>query len=260
MGYIYKITCDVNGKVYVGQTTGTVQDRWKQHKRDAKYNKAYLEGNITAPRSKRGTCSKLYCAINKHGPDNFRIEVIAEADELLLDSIETEEIAKHNSVALGYNLKAGGNRSSHSEETKAKMKEINSTNMQTTFVQFRKHGELLKDLPIHCIHIRKRDIEGVAIHKHPLCSHKEFMVNKHGTIDGAKQALLEHLAHLEATGVPAAKFVKKDTDLPKGIRRVKNSYFVDKTINGKTHRKSFSKLSDDENKQNAIDFLNSLLI
>ena len=30
-GFIYKITNDINDKVYIGQTTQTVEDRFKQH-------------------------------------------------------------------------------------------------------------------------------------------------------------------------------------------------------------------------------------
>ena len=39
IGYIYKITNKVNGKVYIGQTITTVQRRWNQHKRNARYSK-----------------------------------------------------------------------------------------------------------------------------------------------------------------------------------------------------------------------------
>ena len=31
MGYIYKITNNINGKVYIGKTTKTVEERWKGH-------------------------------------------------------------------------------------------------------------------------------------------------------------------------------------------------------------------------------------
>ena len=35
MGYIYKITNTINNKVYIGQTTQTVETRWKQHQRSS---------------------------------------------------------------------------------------------------------------------------------------------------------------------------------------------------------------------------------
>ena len=31
MAYIYKITNKLNGKIYIGQTSRTVQERWKEH-------------------------------------------------------------------------------------------------------------------------------------------------------------------------------------------------------------------------------------
>lgn len=30
-GYVYKIANTVNDAVYIGSTTGTVQERWRQH-------------------------------------------------------------------------------------------------------------------------------------------------------------------------------------------------------------------------------------
>lgn len=31
MGYIYKITNQINGKSYIGKTERTVEERWKNH-------------------------------------------------------------------------------------------------------------------------------------------------------------------------------------------------------------------------------------
>lgn len=31
MGYIYKITNQINNKVYIGQTSRTIEKRWKDH-------------------------------------------------------------------------------------------------------------------------------------------------------------------------------------------------------------------------------------
>lgn len=35
MGYIYKITNNINGKVYIGQTTRTIEKRFNEHKDSA---------------------------------------------------------------------------------------------------------------------------------------------------------------------------------------------------------------------------------
>lgn len=261
MGYIYLIRCTVPGnkKVYVGQTIGTVPARFNGHKSAARYNQKYLDGDVEASHNKRGMCSKLYRAVNKYGEDNFTIEILEECDDSMLDELETMFIEEFDSVANGYNLKSGGNSSKHSEETKALLKIKNAENMKTTFKQFRKHDEL-DDLPMYCIYIKKPKTTGVAIYKHPLLpSRKEFTVNKYGTMENAKQALKDFLIDLEAKGVTETKITKRDADLPKGIRKIKNSYFVDKTVKGTTYRKSFSGLTDEENKQNAIAYVNSLI-
>lgn len=31
MGYIYKITNDINDKIYIGKTINTLKERWTQH-------------------------------------------------------------------------------------------------------------------------------------------------------------------------------------------------------------------------------------
>lgn len=36
MAFIYKITNDVNGKVYIGKTLFSVEKRWKEHFKDSK--------------------------------------------------------------------------------------------------------------------------------------------------------------------------------------------------------------------------------
>lgn len=67
MGYIYKITNDVNGKIYVGKTEySNPENRWKEHLRD--YGRRKFE--------KR----PLYEAMNKYGIEHFHFEVIEETN------------------------------------------------------------------------------------------------------------------------------------------------------------------------------------
>lgn len=102
-GSIYKITNLLNQKVYIGQTTKTIEERWNGHK--------------TNP-----GCKKLHRAIKKYGSENFKIEEIYVSFDLEnLNKIEELLINKFKSIENGYNLRLGGKYSPQSEETKKKI-------------------------------------------------------------------------------------------------------------------------------------------
>lgn len=109
---IYKVTNNINGKVYIGQTIRTLRERQKQHLTSYKY---------------KNDCSRFYNSIRKHGEENFVWEVIAETDNKeVLDELERYYIAKYNSTSpeYGYNIHTGGtNGYVQSEETKRKIGE-----------------------------------------------------------------------------------------------------------------------------------------
>lgn len=121
IGYIYKITNQVDGKIYVGKTNYSVHSRWLSHIRT---------GSIYKDLNKKS--SLLYNAINKYGIENFTIEQIDECPiEELGDRerywIERLDARNHE---VGYNICRGGECGpggpqfaghKHSEETKAKM-------------------------------------------------------------------------------------------------------------------------------------------
>ena len=97
MGYIYKITNDVNDKVYIGQTSKSrPTDRWSQHKTDSKT-------------LKDSDNSALHAAMHKFGVEHFFFEIIEEVPIESLDEREIYWIAKMNSqVPTGYNISSGG--------------------------------------------------------------------------------------------------------------------------------------------------------
>lgn len=94
MPYIYKITNKINGKVYIGKTMFSIEERWKQHCRERIRNR----------------CEKrpLYNAMNKYGVENFIIEQIEECSEEILSDREIYWINYFDSFKNGYNATCGG--------------------------------------------------------------------------------------------------------------------------------------------------------
>lgn len=97
---IYKITNKQNGKMYIGQTINSLQDRWKRHQNDAL-------NNIIDTHFAR--------AIRYYGVDNFIVEIIDTATtQEELTKKEYYWINYYNSTQNGYNenndgFKCGGN-------------------------------------------------------------------------------------------------------------------------------------------------------
>ena len=91
---IYKITNTVNGKVYIGQTTRSLNKRKAEHLAHAQ----------------NGVKTHLYSAIRKYGEHNFIFEEICKAnDKQTLNELEIYYINKYNSIECGYNMVDGGN-------------------------------------------------------------------------------------------------------------------------------------------------------
>lgn len=110
--YIYKITNNVNGKVYIGQTVRTVKERFDEH---CRHSVTYIDR-----------------AINKYGKVNFTVETIYTAKDLEeLNEKEKYYISYYHSNQnnIGYNLCDGGDNTEgyrHREESKRKMSESKS--------------------------------------------------------------------------------------------------------------------------------------
>jgi len=105
---IYVITCLVNNKKYVGQTTKNLVKRFNQHKKFAALQYNY--------------CVKLENAIRKYGQDNFIIEKLGEAKtQQEANYLEIYFMDLYDVINNGYNIRAGGINGTLSEETKMKM-------------------------------------------------------------------------------------------------------------------------------------------
>jgi group I intron endonuclease len=103
--FVYLITNTIDGKRYVGQTTTSLQERFRLHKI-------------------LNSCPYLHSALKKHGAENFIIEAICEPPSIeLMDEIEMEYIKRYCTlVPNGYNLTAGGSAPRHNEATRKKMR------------------------------------------------------------------------------------------------------------------------------------------
>lgn len=113
---IYKVTCLVNGKAYVGLTKGSPINRWRNH--------------IWRANSKTKSIVRfaLHWAVLVHGAANFRLEVLGTYSSLANASeAEQRAIEEHRTMRpRGYNLTDGGMgtpgvRRPHSPETKRKI-------------------------------------------------------------------------------------------------------------------------------------------
>lgn len=95
MGYIYKITNDINDKVYVGKTLlPSIEERFQAHIKDSKRRKKENR--------------PLYKAMNKYGSDKFHIELIGEYPEEELNEMEVYWIGYYHGYTDGYNATKGG--------------------------------------------------------------------------------------------------------------------------------------------------------
>lgn len=92
---VYLIENRCNSKVYIGQTTLSLEKRWRRHQNDAK----------------QGRQSPLYTAIRKYGPENFNLMILGQAEnlnhlnEMEIACIELFDATDRNK---GYNLLRGG--------------------------------------------------------------------------------------------------------------------------------------------------------
>lgn len=102
---IYKVTNKLNGKIYIGQTTQALKERWRQH--------------CHRSPSQLGR-SHLFNAIKTHGVENFEIVQIDTASGLEeLNIKEATYIKALGSLSpAGYNLHPGGESKVCHETTK----------------------------------------------------------------------------------------------------------------------------------------------
>lgn len=92
MSYIYKITNNINNKIYIGKTENSIEKRFKEHCMGA-----FRDRNEKRP---------LYAAMRKYGIENFHIELVEETDNP--EEREIYWIGYYDGYTKGYNATIGG--------------------------------------------------------------------------------------------------------------------------------------------------------
>jgi group I intron endonuclease len=107
---VYKHTCTVNGKSYIGLTVKPMMERWNEHWSDAN----------------RKPRRKFFAALRKYGKENWTHEILFESDdpEQIIER-EIEFIKIFDSVKNGYNTSMDRFRTGiiHTPESIEKMRE-----------------------------------------------------------------------------------------------------------------------------------------
>ncbi|AYV76163.1 MAG: GIY-YIG-like endonuclease [Terrestrivirus sp.] len=213
-GVIYKITCTITGKEYVGQAVSYMMNRKKiikhgtlgrfeNHKKDAK--------------NRSETCPKLYAAMNKYGDDNFIVEQLEVCEAIKLSERESFYIKKYDTIQNGYNIMLSYNdkvddpkkgerftimkRESRVKKISATLRELNSDEefkkkMHAVKLENKKLDHNGNLLPIYIYNQTSRNNPGyrVTVRKNGIRNEKSF-TDPNKTMDEklelAKKALSE---------------------------------------------------------------------
>lgn len=119
MHHLYKITNQLNGKIYIGQSNN-YKHRWSRH--------------VYFAKNPEKTGQYIHRAMAKYGIENFKYEIIATClTQEDANEIESVLIVQYNSRnnEYGYNLTVGGDYGGHSEETKQKLRKATLNQIAT---------------------------------------------------------------------------------------------------------------------------------
>lgn len=102
LGVIYKATCLITGKSYIGQTIKSLEERKREHYK-AKDNFPF------------------HLALKKYGPENFNWEILE--DKILPQDLDEKEIywiEFYNTYCQGYNATRGGDNTQNLDNWREK--------------------------------------------------------------------------------------------------------------------------------------------
>lgn len=159
IGYIYKITNKINGKIYIGQTTQTIESRWREHKKCSKLN------------SKMGYA--LYRAMNKYSIDNFTIEKVEKCEIDKLNEREVYWIDFYDSFNSdkGYNLTlGGGGKKVHNLDENLVLKQFEELDNVTEVAKiYGCANNVIREILIkHKVHIKGPTERGFSVDRYSL--------------------------------------------------------------------------------------------
>ena len=210
MAYIYQITNDINGKIYIGKTERSVEERWQEHQRN---------------RDKESCKNRpIYRAMNKYGIEHFHIETLEETNNP--EERETYWIEQKRSFKYGYNATMGGDGKKYIDydlviATYSKLQNLSKTAQTLNICTDTVHDILVANkIPIKSSQEIIREVASVPVHMYNLqneyirtfsSSHEaaRYMIEnnltacKHGTI---RQHISEVCKGRRKT---AAKFIWK---------------------------------------------------
>jgi len=205
---VYKITNTENNKIYIGKT--------KEYYKDNFFGiEGRLKNHLTCAfsKSKYNDCPRLYNAIRKYGKDKFRIDLIEETTEELIDSREIYYINRFNSTNdnIGYNISLGGGGRSVvnvDEEIRNKISKAQSNNGELNIKPY------LDDNNIHIGYFARRRENGTIFQKY--FTSKKFSLEEN--LAKAKEWILNIKENKEDSAVK----YNKSSNLPKNINYIKD--------------------------------------
>lgn len=204
MAYIYKITNDINQKIYIGKTEFTIEKRFQEHCKDA-----FRDRNEKRP---------LYAAMRKYGIEHFHIELIEETPNP--EEREIYWIECYGSFKNGYNATLGGDGKSY----------IDYDLVVATYAEVKNIAEVARMLKIssdavsYILHIKQIDILSTA----QVNRNKQGKIINQYSLNGeyiqsfpSAKAAADFLGKTTATSKGATSHI---TDVCKGKRKTAYGY------------------------------------
>ena len=198
MGIIYKITSLLDNKCFIGKNDEIkdVEALWKQHVYESQ-------------RVHKGHCKNLNMTIRKQGRKNFKLEILEECDNEILNEKEMEYIEKFNCfIPYGMNINENIDIEKNiqkNQEIKKNVEDILLNNLE---------------LPMYV----EKENEGYKVVGHPMGPEKKW-VSKRLSNEYCLTKALKYLYRLDNLKEPFRP-IEPVEKLPEFINKHRNGYVV----------------------------------